>query len=84
MSPIHGSVWIMDAEGDVMSDCPFTVGQLVIFKPHARTFGQQVMVENLTPGSSYRISEIRDQAFIRLVDHETAGRGLHWSAFTNA
>lgn len=70
-----------------MSERSFTVGQWVIFKPDSRTLGLQVMVENLTPGQRYKISEVREtggQTYIAVEGHPSAGGGLHSSAFVAA
>jgi hypothetical protein len=67
-----------------MSNNPFRIGQTVVFQPDARVLGQQVMVENLTPGAHYKIAEIASDDYLVLEGVDSPGGGLHWSMFANA
>ena len=64
-----------------MTECPFRVGQTVVWRPTSlKDIGSQVMVENLTIGASYVISEIVDGTYLKFEGVYSAGGGLHWQS----
>ena len=71
-----------------MSDfekCPFTVGDVVVYRPSERGRGQSVMTDfaRLIPGAKYRIVRIEKDKYIVPEGFEnTSAGGLFWTEFS--
>jgi len=64
--------------------CPFSVGQLVIYRPSSRGLDADVMSpssQRLIPGHSYRIVDIVQGAYIVPEGYSHPGGGIYWTEF---
>jgi hypothetical protein len=67
-----------------MSNCPFKVGDSVIYRPTAIGRDKSVMTDlgNLTPGGRYKVARIDKGAYVVLEGYESSpAGGLYWSEF---
>jgi hypothetical protein len=67
-------------------ECPFQVGDTVIYRPSERGRGLLVMtgLAALQPGKKYRVVSIQKGAYIVVEGFENVpGGGLHWSEFSS-
>lgn len=60
-------------------DCPFNIGDSVIFKPSERTLGLYHNIEKhgLIPGEIYKITEISEGTYLKFEE----GGGWPWNEF---
>jgi hypothetical protein len=66
-------------------NCPFKVGDLVVYRPSNRGRGLVVMTDlaALKPGNLYKITRIDDEVYIVVEGFENAvGGGLYWTEFS--
>jgi hypothetical protein len=65
--------------------CPFKVGDTVVYRPSDRGRGLGVMTDfaALEPGNQYKIARIDNSVYVVLEGFENAvGGGLYWTEFT--
>lgn len=64
--------------------CPFVVGDWVVYKPTKRGMDLDVMSsisERLIPGKVYRVSEIQKNSYIVVDGYTHPGGGIYWAEF---
>jgi hypothetical protein len=67
-----------------MNECPFKVGDWVIYKPTSRGRDLIIMTDlaKLVPGQKYKVSRIDDGVYVVVEGFENAiPSGLYWSEF---
>lgn len=67
-------------------NCPFKVGQTVVYRPSDRGIALEVMSsdsEKLTPGNAYRIEKIQDGIYVVVEGYTHPGGGIHWTEFSD-
>ena len=68
----------------VEQDCPFAVGQFLVYRPSRRGLDSEVMAapeQKLQPGATYRVEQIVEGQYIVPEGYSHPGGGLHWSEF---
>jgi hypothetical protein len=70
-----------------MEECPFKVGDIVIYKPTVRGRGLVAMTDlaKLEPGKKYKVARI-DEGISVVVEgfEDSPGGGLYWTEFAPA
>jgi hypothetical protein len=64
--------------------CPFKVGDTVVYRPSDRNRGLVMMTDlaALKPGNKYTIARIDDGVYVAVEGFkDVAGRGLYWTEF---
>ena len=62
-------------------DCPFKVGQTVVYKPSAKGLGYTPLGTGLIPYQEYIVQEIPEGAYILVEGYNPPGGGIHWTEF---
>jgi len=65
--------------------CPFKVGDIVVYRPTDRGRAQDVMTaseKRLQPGASYKIAAIQRDAYILVEGDTHPGGGIYWTEFS--
>jgi hypothetical protein len=65
-------------------DCPFKVGDTVVYHPSERGLALEVMSSaegKLIPGEEYLITEIKNCAYVVVQGYRHPGGGLYWTEF---
>ena len=66
--------------------CPFSVGDIIVYRPTERGRGLVVMTDlaKLVPGAKYKIARIDAGVYIVLEGFETSSAGgLYWTEFAH-
>ena len=63
-------------------DCPFSIGEKVIYTPSTRGSGLAAMTDDLVPGGTYQVSSIDAGAYVSVKGHVGSGGGLFWTEFS--
>lgn len=65
------------------TECPFSVGQTVYYRPGPRAYGWTVPESMPPPGTAVKITGIVNQAYILIEGYEDhPGGGMHWQCFS--
>ena len=65
--------------------CPYSVGQVVVYRPSRRGLDADVMAppsQRLIVGHSYRIAEVVQEAYVVPEDYVHPGGGIYWTEFS--
>jgi len=66
-------------------ECPFKVGDKVIYKPSPRGYGLEATHDGrLEPGRTYVVSEIQNDRYVVVHGYSHPGGGLYWTEFEAA
>jgi len=68
-----------------MSECGFTLGQRVFYRPSENGYARSVMTHDLRPGEQYEIAGItmvEGRCYVSLRGQVISGGGLHWEEFS--
>ncbi|HLM82805.1 MAG TPA: hypothetical protein VK302_19565 [Terriglobales bacterium] len=67
----------------LQKDCPFKVGDVVVYRPSERGLGYEVMDDKrLIPGKEYVISEIQKGLYVVVPEYKDNPRGgIYWTEF---
>ncbi len=64
--------------------CPFNVGDVVIYRPSEKGWGYEVMTSpggRLVPGGEYVVERIEKGAYVVVKGHQHPGGGLYFTEF---
>lgn len=67
-----------------MNECPFKIGDWVVYKPTSRGRDLLVMTDlaKLVPGQKYKVSRIDDGVYVVVEGFENAiPSGIYWTEF---
>lgn len=62
--------------------CPFEIGQVVVYRPSKHGHDQDVMMERLEIGKSYKIIAILNGLYVEVEGYPYPGDGLYWTEFS--
>jgi hypothetical protein len=66
----------------LQKECPFKVGDTVVYRPSDKGWGYEVMhAEPLVPGKEYVISRIDKGVYVVVQGYTHPGGGLYWTEF---
>jgi hypothetical protein len=68
-------------------NCPFEVGDMVIYRPSARGLATDIISspsQQLIPGATYRILEVQKNAYVIVEGYITTRGGIYWTEFKAA
>ncbi len=66
---------------DNQDECPFDVGDEVIYSPTSRGFALDANSNRLEPGKVYRVSGIENRLYLVVEGYKHSGGGLYWTEF---
>lgn len=67
------------------NQCPFAVGDEVIYKPSSKGYASDVMSTSdgrLIPGEKYVICEVQENLYVVVNGYKHPGGGIYWTEFT--
>jgi len=70
-----------------LQECPFQIGQEVIYKPSNKGWYSDVMSDEssrLIPGNVYKVSKIHRGLYVTVEGYAHPGGGIYWTEFTSA
>jgi hypothetical protein len=65
-------------------ECPFHIGQTLVYKPSAKGMGYTRPGTGLVPYQEYVVREIPEGLYILVEGYNPPGGGIHWTEFIAA